>query len=153
MDATIRSITPSDYDAVEAMVIDAFEPITWQKPLDARFGAPGGCDWRARWRNRLRKIFAIQIVLVAQADAKIVAMATATTDDCSRIGLIDVLCSAREAHGRGYGRQMLRAMIEHLRGMGMEYVQLDCLTTNEAGNGLYASEGFQEVARHIRWFR
>jgi hypothetical protein len=32
-------------------------------------------------------------------------------------------------------------------------VNLDCLTDNAAGNALYASEGFEEVARHVRWFR
>jgi hypothetical protein len=32
-------------------------------------------------------------------------------------------------------------------------VNLDCLTDNDSANALYASEGFEEVARHIRWFR
>ena len=48
---------------------------------------------------------------------------------------------------------MLRGVIEHLKGVGIQYVHLDCLTDNEAGNALYESEGFEEVARHIRWFR
>ena len=29
----------------------------------------------------------------------------------------------------------------------------DPLTDNDAGNALYKSEGFTEVARHIRWFK
>jgi hypothetical protein len=27
------------------------------------------------------------------------------------------------------------------------------LTDNDAGNALYASEGFVEMARHVRWFK
>jgi ribosomal protein S18 acetylase RimI-like enzyme len=48
---------------------------------------------------------------------------------------------------------MLRATMGHLRERGASYVHLDCLTGNDNGNALYESEGFEEVARHIRWFR
>lgn len=150
---TIRPITPADHSAVIAMVIDAFEPITWQKTLDEKFGPPGGCDWRQRWEARLRKIFDTQTVLVAEEEARVVAMASATLDRQSKIGLIDVLGVSRDAQGRGVGRQMLRGMISHLQAEGMQFVQLDCLTGNDPGNALYRSEGFEEVARHIRWFR
>jgi hypothetical protein len=40
-----------------------------------------------------------------------------------------------------------------LKSLGCKYVNLDCLTDNDAGNALYDSEGFEEVARHIRWFK
>jgi ribosomal protein S18 acetylase RimI-like enzyme len=48
---------------------------------------------------------------------------------------------------------MLRGAIDHLQSLGCQFVHLDCLTTNDAGNALYKSEGFQEVARHVRWFK
>jgi ribosomal protein S18 acetylase RimI-like enzyme len=48
---------------------------------------------------------------------------------------------------------MLRGIIDHLKSLGCQYVNLDCLTNNDAGNSLYEAEGFMEVARHIRWFR
>ncbi len=32
------------------------------------------------------------------------------------------------------------------------HLHLDCLVENDAGNRLYRSEGFVEVAWHIRWF-
>jgi ribosomal protein S18 acetylase RimI-like enzyme len=153
MPLTIREALPADHAAIEAMVIESFEPITWQKKLDAKYGALNGRDWRARWEARLRHIFATQIVLVGEVEGSIVAMASALLDRGAALGFIDVLGVGREQQGRGYGREMLRGMIDHLKPLGIQYVHLDCLTDNEAGNALYQSEGFEEVARHIRWFR
>jgi ribosomal protein S18 acetylase RimI-like enzyme len=153
MPLTIRRAVASDHILLEKLVIDSFEPITWQKPLDAKVGPLNGRDWQTRWQARLRHIFETQTVLVAEADGVLCAMASATLDRDAALAFIDVLAVGREFQGRGLGREMLRATIEHLKSLGMQYVHLDCLTHNEAGNALYASEGFEEVARHIRWFR
>jgi ribosomal protein S18 acetylase RimI-like enzyme len=148
-----RLATPADHSTLETLVIDSFEPITWQKKLDARLGPLNGRDWRARWQARMRSIFATQIVLVGEADGELAAMASGTIDRESALGFIDVLAVGATFQGRGLGREMLRGMIEHLRTAGCQYVNLDCLTDNETANALYQSEGFEEVARHIRWFR
>jgi RimJ/RimL family protein N-acetyltransferase len=149
----IRAASPSDFGPLEALVIDAFESITWQKKLDAQIGPLNGRTWRDRWSARLRNIFTTQLVLVGEAEGQLAAMASATIDRDSALAFIDVLCVGRAFQGLGYGRDMLRAAMNHYRQLGCQYVNLDCLTDNEAGNALYTSEGFQEVARHIRWFR
>jgi len=153
MSLAIRPATSADHAAIEHLVLESFEPITWQKKLDARFGPLNGRDWRARWQSRLHKIFAKQTVLIGEADGQLAAMASASVDREAALGFIDVLAVHRDLQGCGYGREMLRGMIEHLRRLGCHHVNLDCLTDNDAGNALYASEGFEEVARHIRWFR
>ena len=153
MPLIVRPATEADSSAIEQLVIDSFEPITWQKKLDQRLGPLNGRNWRQRWHARLRHVFQTQIVLVGELGSLLVATATATTDRDSALGFIDILAVAREHQARGLGREMLRGTIEHLRGLGCQYVNLDCLTDNDAGNRLYASEGFEEVARHIRWFR
>jgi ribosomal protein S18 acetylase RimI-like enzyme len=153
MPLVLRLATADDHPAVEQLVIDAFEPITWQKKLDARFGPLNGRDWRQRWRDRLRQVFKTQIVLVGEIDGILRGVATTAVDRESALAFIDILAVAREVQGRGLGRELLRAAIQHLRGMGCQYVHLDCLTDNATGNALYQSEGFEEVARHIRWFK
>jgi ribosomal protein S18 acetylase RimI-like enzyme len=153
MPLVLRLATADDHPAVEQLVIDAFEPITWQKKLDARFGPLNGRDWRRRWRDRLRQVFKTQIVLIGEIDGILCGVATTTVDRESALAFIDILAVAREVQGRGLGRELLRAAIQHLRGMGCQYVHLDCLTDNATGNALYQSEGFEEVARHIRWFK
>jgi ribosomal protein S18 acetylase RimI-like enzyme len=153
MDIQIRAATPSDFPALEELVISCFEPITWQKKLDEKIGPLNGLDWRERWRLRLAKIFATQEVLVGEVDGELAAMASGTVDRDAALGFIDVLGVGKDFQGRGLGRQMLRGMLSHLKSLGCQYVNLDCLTDNDAGNALYRSEGFEETARHIRWFR
>lgn len=153
MPLAVRLASPADYEPIERLVIAAFEPITWQKKLDERFGPLNGCDWQARWHDRLLKILATQIVLLGEQDGKLAAVATATIDQRAALGFIDVLAVSHEFQGQGLGREMLRATMDHLKSLGCQYVNLDCLTDNEVGNALYVTEGFEEVARHIRWFR
>jgi ribosomal protein S18 acetylase RimI-like enzyme len=154
MPLLIRPAEQRDHAPLEKLVIDSFEPITWQKPLDETFGPLNGRDWRQRWQSRLQNIFRSQLVLVGESeDGRLAALATATIDREAALAYVDVLAVGRDFQGRGYGRLMLRAAIEHYRTLGCKYVHLDCLTNNEAGNALYEKEGFREVARHIRWFR
>jgi len=159
MELHFRTATASDFAAIKTLVIDSFEPITWQKKLDQQFGALNGLDWRERWNHRLEKIFASQIVLVGdlisigEQSGQIAAMATATVDHAAALAFIDVLAVGKSHQGEGLGRLMLQGIIAHVKSLGCRYVNLDCLTDNDAGNALYQSAGFTEVARHIRWFK
>jgi ribosomal protein S18 acetylase RimI-like enzyme len=153
MTLCFRLAVESDFAPVKAMLIEAFEPITWQIKLDQDFGPLNGCDWRERWSARLDKIFDTQIVLVGELTGKLAAMASATLDGETALGFIDVLAVSREFQGQGFGREMLRGMIAHLKSLGCQYVNLDCLEHNDVGNALYESEGFVERARHVRCFR
>lgn len=153
VDLAVRLFAPQDRDALSTLVIEAFEPITWQKKLDAAFGPLNARDWRQRWRSRLDRIFESQVVLVGEVAGELAGMASASMDQASALAFLDVLAIFRPFQGRGYGREMLRAAMRHYRELGCHYVNLDCLSDNEGGNALYESEGFVEVARHIRWFR
>src|SRR5262245_44635077 len=128
MQLTFRRATERDFPALERMIIDCFEPITWQKKLDEWIGPLNGRDWRQRWASRLAKILATQEVLVGELDGELAAMASAAVDRESALGFIDVLGVGKSFQGQGLGREMLRGMIEHLKGLGCHYVNLDCLT-------------------------
>lgn len=153
MPLSFRLATPADHARLEAFVIDSFEPITWMKHLDTQFEPLNGVNWRDRWRTRLRRVFAGQLILVGEADGQIVAMASGTYDDEAALGFIDLLAVDQQAQGQGYGRAMLRGMMDHFKSLGGRYVNLECLTDNDPGNALYRAEGFTEVARSVRWFK
>jgi ribosomal protein S18 acetylase RimI-like enzyme len=152
MALTFRLALPAEYPQLETMVIDSFEPITWYKKLDAQFGALNGQDWRARWHARMQNIFRGQIILVGELDGQVIAFASGTYDEATRLGFIDVLAVDRGQQGHGYGREILRGMLAHFKQLGAEHANLECLSDNDPGNRLYESEGFVEVARSIRWF-
>ena len=149
----IRPADPQDHAEVERLILESFEPVTWARTLDEKFGPLNGLDWQARWKLRLRKIFAEQIILLGFVDGVLAAVSTSTLDAATALAYIDILGVARGQQGQGYGREMLRATMAYLGDRGAAYVHLDCLTGNDNGNALYESEGFEEVARHIRWFR
>ncbi len=149
----IRPAHEDDYAEVEKLVLESFGPITWARHLDTRFGPLNGLDWQARWKLRLRTIFADQTVLLGTADGALTAVSSYTLDSAAALAYIDILAVAQRQQRHGYGREMLRATMRYLQERGASSVHLDCLTNNENANALYESEGFEEVARHIRWFR
>lgn len=153
MPLDIRPAETSEYQKIEDMVIESFEPITWFKRVDDRIGPLNGRDWRMRWKDRLRHVFETEVVLVGEAAGELVAMSSATLDPDAALAYIDLLAVDRRFHRRGYGREMLRGMMQHMRSLGGQYVYLDCMTDNDTGNALYRAEGFEEVARQVRWFR
>lgn len=151
MPLQFRLAAAADHPYLETMVIDAFEPITWFRKVDLRYGPPGGMEWRQRWQIRMRKVFDTETILVGETEGRIAACATGY-EEAGRIGYIDILCVHRDFQGRGYGREMLRAMLDHFRARGACHCHLECLADNEAGNRLYQSEGFEEITRALRWW-
>jgi ribosomal protein S18 acetylase RimI-like enzyme len=153
MNMHIRVADAKDYEQIEKLILESFEPITWARALDEKYGPLNGLDWQARWRLRVQNIFATQVVLVGESGDAIVAVSTSTVERMSALAYIEILAVARDCQRHGYGREMLSATIRHVQQLGARYVNLDCLTGNDSANALYRSEGFEEVARHIRWFR
>ena len=153
MPLDVRLAEASDYQKIEDMVIETFEPITWFKKLDERIGPLNGRDWRMRWKDRLGHVFETEIVLVGETGGELAAMSSGTLDPNAALAYIDLLAVDRRFRRSGYGREMLREMMQYMKALGGQYVYLDCLTDNDTGNTLYRAEGFEEVARQIRWSR
>jgi ribosomal protein S18 acetylase RimI-like enzyme len=150
---TFRLARADEESLLRELILTSFEPITWYKKLEAQVGPFNGLDWRARWQLRLDKIFATQIILVGEVEGQVVACATGSLDEAAKFGYVDLLAVAEGSQGKGYGREMLRGMLDHFRSLGMEQAHLECLIDNERGNALYASEGWEIVASHYHWFR
>ena len=58
-----------------------------------------------------------------------------------------------DLQGRGYGRQLLRWGVHHLRDLGVETVTLSVNGRNAGALGLYESEGFHRTSTRERWAR
>ncbi len=153
MPLKFRTVSPDELCRFEALIIDSFEPVTWARRVDEAFGPMNGMDWRARWQSRVAKIFETQVLFAAEDEGEPVAFSSGVYDPETRMAYIDLLAVSRAHQGKGYGREMLRGMLRHLKTLGAEHAHLDCLTDNDTANALYSSEGFVEVARHLRWFK
>ena len=153
MPLTFRAATPDEHPQLKKMILDCFEPITWFKTADQKYGPMNGLDWRARWDQRLKKVFETQIILVGEQDGEVLACATGTYDAATAMGFVDLLAVVAASQGSGLGREMLRGIIAHFQQMSAVYAHLDCLTTNEVANRLYAAEGFEQAMQSIRWIK
>src|ERR1041385_4532081 len=117
MPLEFRPARPAEFPQIEQMVISSFEPITWARKLDARVGPLNGRDWRARWQARMRHIFDTQIILVGETGGEMAAMSSGTLDRENALAYIDLLAVDQRFRRRGYGREMLRGMMDHMKGL------------------------------------
>ncbi|GGK13198.1 ribosomal-protein-alanine acetyltransferase [Luteimonas terricola] len=62
------------------------------------------------------------------------------------------VCVDPARQGRGYGRGLLRAMIDVARGRGACRVFLEVRPSNPVAVALYENEGFNEIGRRPRYY-
>ena len=63
------------------------------------------------------------------------------------------LAVAAEFRGQGLGRRLIEHALDYFRREGLAYAVIETMAQNEAGQGLYPSCGFVEVARQIHFAR
>ncbi|MFT4214642.1 MAG: ribosomal protein S18-alanine N-acetyltransferase [Microbacterium sp.] len=66
---------------------------------------------------------------------------------------IQTIAIAEAARGRGRGRALLHALLQTARERGARDVFLEVRADNPTASGLYASEGFVEIARRPRYYQ
>ena len=69
---------------------------------------------------------------MGELNGELAAMASGDCGPRGGAGVYRCAGRGRQFQGHGLGRQMLRGMIEHLKTLGCQYVNLDCLTDNDA---------------------
>ena len=62
------------------------------------------------------------------------------------------VCVDPARQGRGYGRGLLRAMVQAARGRGARRVFLEVRPSNPVAVALYEDEGFNEIGRRPRYY-
>ncbi len=62
------------------------------------------------------------------------------------------VCVAPEQQGRGYGRKLLRSILQLARGRGAERVFLEVRPSNKGAIELYFDMGFNEIGRRPRYY-
>lgn len=65
---------------------------------------------------------------------------------------VQTLAVAREAQGRGLGRRLLDALVEHAVDRGCTTLMLEVNAGNRAAQQLYAAAGFETIARRSRYY-
>jgi GNAT superfamily N-acetyltransferase len=150
---TIREAAPAEKAEALELICRAFEPISWFRRAEERFGLLNERGWRERFRARVEQAASGQTILLGFDQDNPAACAVCGYDPAFRLAFLDLLAVEPNAQGKGYGRAMLAAFEDWAQTQGAEAVNLDCLSDNDAGNCLYAAAGYEEVARQVRWFK
>jgi ribosomal protein S18 acetylase RimI-like enzyme len=89
------------------------------------------------------------VALVAEEDGEVVGTLYANLST-PHFGYVFGVYTVPAARGRGVGRALMRAVAEHLRGEGRDYVVLSVDTPNGGAREFYDRLGFEDASRMLR---
>jgi len=154
-DLEIRAYHKRDRDAVLRITETSFNGMCLDSAMEKHFGPIAGTSWQERkwdgieWDLRHRP----DDVLVAVVNGQVVGYICTRLyyDYC--IGHVANMAVAQEYQGKGVGKMLMRAALDHFRSHGMRYARIETLEENFKGRNFYPAFGFKEVGRQIYYFR
>lgn len=155
MNITIRPYRPDDLDTLRRLTVGSFAGVTLEQDVETALGVLNGRDWRWRKARHIDEDVAANPagVFVAEAGGRVVGYVTMRIDREAGRGRIVNLAVAAEARNHGLGRRLIEHALDYFRAEGLEYAVIETMAQNAAGDHLYRSCGFAEVARQIHFAR
>ena len=153
MSITIRPYRASDLPRIQQLTVEAFEPVCIDRNIEDCFGVIGDRDWAWRKARHLTEDAERDPsgIHVAEIDGAIIGYITTWSDHDSGIGNIPNLAVDRDYRGQGLGRQLIAFALDAFKDAGLSHARIETLDQNSAGQNLYPSMGFREVARQIHY--
>jgi len=150
---TVRPARPEDIDAIIAITKQVFGPNALECHIARMLDTHGPVSWIDIKAQDLRRelIAGCAVCFVAEMGGRIVGYATNYINQLASRGTIANLAVSAECQGRGVGRLLLERSIDRFRELGLKQAKIETLECNQAGQHLYPSVGFQEVARQIHY--
>jgi len=150
---SLRRYQRRDRRAVLRISAETFHGVCMDENIERDFGKTGGT-----WQQH--KMDSIDYDLtgnpascfVAEADGKIVGFICNRLYHNRSIGHVANLAVREDYQGRGIGKALLQASLDHFREMGMRFARIETLAQNEKGQKFYPAAGFKEIGRQIFYF-
>lgn len=133
---SLRDATPADLDAIMLIERRSFPTDAWSaETMAAELASPHG-----RY-------------LVDEHEGTIVGYGGVRALHGSPDADIQTIALDADHRGTGRGRTLLRALLEAAVGRGAREVFLEVRADNPTAEGLYLSEGFEEIGRRPRYYQ
>jgi ribosomal-protein-alanine N-acetyltransferase len=129
--ASLRPMREGDLDAVLAIEQRAY-PFPWTRGI---FRDCLRADYPAWVLERDGTVIGYGVLSIAAEEAHVLNV-----------------CTTPEVQGQGYGRRLLRALLQLARGRGAQRVFLEVRPSNAIAIALYHAEGFNEIGRRPRYY-
>ena len=148
---TIRLYRPDDRACLCDLAVGVFAEASLDCAVEREFGPLNGTDWRGRKHEDIADDLDGNPTgcFVAELDGHVVGFITTVVDAATSVGRIPNLAVASGHQGRGIGRLLMDAALNHFETLGLLYSQIETLATNERGLQFYPSLGYREVARKV----
>ena len=152
-DFEIRPFREEDRDRLVSITVEAFEPVSIDRNIEAAYGTVAGRTWQERKAADVVQDTGVQPegVFVAMRHGQILGYITTRIDRFSAIGRIPNLAVDAACRGEGIGSALIEHALGYLREQGMALAKIETLVQNERGQALYPRFGFREVARQIHY--
>lgn len=133
---TLRDATPADLDAIMAIEHRSFPTDAWStESMAAELESPHG-----RY-------------LVDELDGIVIGYGGVRALRGSADADIQTIAFDAERRGAGRGRALLRMLLDTAAERGAREVFLEVRADNPSAEGLYLSEGFEEIGRRPRYYQ
>lgn len=151
----IRPVNRRDLAAMKRITREAFDGVSLDQNVEARFGLLAGTDWAQRRCKYIERDvdYWPKSCFVAERDGVVVGYVTGATDRDTRSGHIRNLAVAPAAQGGGIGRALVEHVLAHFRRRGMRTARIETLAQNERCTAFYSRLGFTEVGRQVMYFK
>src|SRR5438105_2554624 len=151
---TIRQFQAADLVRLQQITAETFGPVSIDGNIDKLLGETRRSNWKKR------KLAAIADDCRAQPDGvfvaedesrRIVAYITTRLDRENGVGHIPNLAVDSSHQNQGIARSLILYAMNIFRHEGLALARIETLEQNSAGQRLYPSLGFVEVARQIHY--
>jgi ribosomal protein S18 acetylase RimI-like enzyme len=150
---SIRHFRPDDLPLLQQITIDSFGGVALEQMLEEKFGRWNERSWRERKGDQIQDDCRANPggVFVAERDGVIVGYITTIIDKVNSRGRIPNMAVVQSARGLGLGRRLVHHALDYFRQTGMKVAQIETMASNDIGQHLYPSCGFEEVARQVHY--
>ena len=154
-EVTIRKYRRRDRSDVLRITDQSFGGFCVDSNMEEHFGRIAGSNWQQRKRAAI--LYDLKRnpkhCFIAEEDAEVVGYCCTRIYNDLSTGHIANMAVDRLYQGRGIGKKLMRAALEHFRKQGMDYARIETMEQNETGKHLYPAFGFKEIGRQIFFFR
>jgi len=154
-EAIVRKYRRRDRDAILEITAQSFGGACLDSNIEQHFGAIARTTWQERKQRGIDHDLRhnARHVLVAELDGLVVGYVCTRVYRDMAVGHLANMAVARQYQGRGIGKMLIRASLDHFRRLGLKYARIETLEQNATGRHLYPAFGFKEVGRQIFFFR
>ena len=151
----IRTFRPTDREALLAITALAFDGVSIDQNIEARYGLIQGVAWQQRKARHIEADIQANPngIFVFESEGRVVGYITCRVELRAGIGAIPNLAVHPDHQGRGIGKQLIEAALAYLKSLGLKFARIETLEQNRRGAGFYPRMGFREIAWQIHYIR